>query len=74
MTEVTRTCEVPSTSEAPLEKVAIRRWSGGKVHRGLRWPNGSWLPVCSCGGTANGSLRNKARVIAEGWEVTNCKN
>jgi hypothetical protein len=57
-----------------IDHVTIRRYSGGKAHRGLRFADGSWRPVCHCPGAANGSMRNRARIIAEGWDQANCGN
>lgn len=64
----------PTTEKTELEKVTLRRWRGGKAHRGLRWPDGSWRPSCSCPGAADGSLRNASHIIAEGWDKANCGN
>jgi hypothetical protein len=60
-------------SQPEPKKVTFRK-NGGKSHKGLVWPEG-WMSVaCSCPGSANGSLKNGARIICDGWEKSNCGN
>lgn len=59
-------------SPEDLKKVTVRKGSG-KAHRALQYPNGSVSCVCGCPGTQNGSLANRAAIIAQGWERSNCR-
>lgn len=64
--------QIEATTEGT--KVGFRKT--GKVHRGwfMKDDRGTWLRcACSCPGSNNGSLKNGARIVCEGWEKANCE-
>ncbi len=62
--------------EMSFEKVTVR--GRGKAHYALRTvtPQGikTFHIACGCPGSQTGRLRNKCRIVAEGWAAANCGN
>lgn len=61
-----------------LKKVTVQNWRGGKRHRAFIYQfedgRSNFLLSCGCPGSQTNALRNKCRIVAQGWETTNCKN
>ena len=72
LTNITGSPEI-SNAEYDWHKVTVR--AKGKSHRGLATSDGHLEYItCSCPGSKNGSLRNQATIISNGWNVANCGN
>jgi hypothetical protein len=54
------------------KQVTVR--ANGKAHRACVSPTGQLEISCRCPGSQNGSLKNRAMIIADGWETANCEN
>lgn len=57
------------------KKVTVR--ASGKAHRAaiFSWDRpGRFTVMCSCPGSQNGKLANRATIVCEGWEKANCGN
>lgn len=52
------------------EKITIR--ANGKAHPAWMHSRYGVMVACSCPGSQNGQLENRARKIADGWEAANC--
>ena len=51
-------------------KITIR--ANGKAHPAWMHNRYGIIPACSCPGSQNGQMANRARKVADGWEASNC--
>lgn len=57
--------------DAEPKKITVR--ASGKCHPALDFGYGQPMIVCSCPGSKNGSLANRATKVADGHDSANCQ-